>query len=348
MIVDQNNTLEAAMTLYCGIDLHSTNNVICVIDDKDKRLFEARLDNCAELVVRALAKYKKRLKGIAIESTFNWYWLVDALMEAGFHVELVNTAKVVQYNGLKRTDDRYDAFHLAHLMRLGILPTGYIYPKPERALRDLLRKRIQFVQDRSSHMIRLQGILLNHTGERAATDKFKTKAYRLPKLDDVNTQLAMQSHLTMIRLLSLQIDTLEKSILQQVNPIRRFHLLKTVPGIGDILAETIMLETGDIRRFRGPGNFVSYCRCVDSRRDSNGKKKGENNRKNGNRYLAWAFIEAANFMIRRSAKAKAFYQKKVKATNSIVARKALAHKIARACYWIMKKREAYNEQLIFG
>ena len=123
------------MPLYCGIDLHSNNHVICVIDDKDKRLLELRLDNYSELTIRALSKYQKRLKAIAVESTFNWYWLVDALVEAGFQVELVNTARVVQYSGLKRTDDRYDAFHLAHLMRLGILPTGYIYPKPDRGLR---------------------------------------------------------------------------------------------------------------------------------------------------------------------------------------------------------------------
>ncbi len=112
------------MTLYCGIDLHSNNHYICVINDKDKRLLEARVDNFPELTMRALSRYKKRLKGIAVESTYNWYWLVDALTEAGFHVELVNTAKVVQYSGLKRSNDRYDAFYLAHLMRLGILPIG--------------------------------------------------------------------------------------------------------------------------------------------------------------------------------------------------------------------------------
>jgi transposase len=124
--------------------------------------------------------------------------------------------------------------------------------------------------------------------------------------------------------------------------------LKTSPGIGDILALTIVLETGDIGRFKGPGNYASYCRCVDSRRESNGKKKGENNRKNGNRYLAWAFIEAANFAIRRSESAKRYYQKKAQQTNEIVARKALAHKLARACYWMMKKRVSFEETLIFG
>ncbi len=335
------------MTLYCGIDLHSDNHFICIIDDNDKRLLEARVDNYPELTIRALSKYKKRLKGIAVESTFNWYWLVDALMEEGFHVELVNTAKVVQYSGLKRSNDRYDAFYLAHLMRLGILPTGYIYPKPERSLRDLLRKRIQLVQDRSSHIIRLKSQIQMHTGQTLDAGTIKTRKFKLPVVGDANVQLALQSHLSVIRSLIQEIKVLERSILAQVTPDPRFDLLKTVPGIGDILAETILLETGEISRFKGPGNFASYCRCVDSRRESNGKKKGENNRKNGNRYLAWAFIEAANFAIRRSEKANQFYQKKQKATNIVVARKALAHKMARACYWIMQKQESYNETLIF-
>ena len=237
---------------------------------------------------------------------------------------------------------------MAHLMRLDILPTGYIYPKPERGLRDLLRKRIQLVQDRSSHIIRFKSQIQMHTGQTLRADHIKAKKYQVPVVGDDNIQLALQSHISMIRALSTQIAMLEKSILKQVEPAPGFRHLKTAAGIGDILAETILLETGDISRSKGPGNFASYCRCVDSRRESNGKKKGENNRKNGNRYLAWAFIEAANFAICHSDKAKRFYLKKAKATNMIVARKALAHKLARACYWVMRNQEDFNEDLVFA
>ena len=348
MIVDQNTSLEAAMTLYCGIDLHSNNHVICVINDKDKRLFEAKLDNDPTLTLGALKRYKKRLKGVAIESTFNWYWLADALIAEGYHVDLVNTAKVIQYSGLKRTNDHYDAFHLAHLMRLGILPIGHIYPKADRGLRDLMRKRIQLVQDRSSHIIRLKSQFQAHTGQILKTQAIKTQRFQLPVAGDDNVQLMWRAHLNMIRALSVQITALEKVIMVQVTNSRPFQLLKTVTGIGDILAETILLETGPISRFKSPGNYASYCRCVDSRRESNGKKKGENNRKNGNRYLAWAFIEAATFAMSKSQKAKRFYQKKCKASNTIVARKALAHKLARACYWIMKNEVPYNEDRLFA
>jgi hypothetical protein len=135
-------TEEAEMTLYCGIDLHSTNHLVVVIDDNDKRLEERRLGNDLSLTLALLAPYQEELAGVAIESTFNWYWLVDGLQDAGYRVDLVNPADIKQYEGLKHTDDRYDAFWLAHLMRLGLLKTGYIYPREERAIRDVLRRRI--------------------------------------------------------------------------------------------------------------------------------------------------------------------------------------------------------------
>lgn len=336
------------MTLYCGIDLHSNNSYLCVIDDKDKCLLEKKFDNNLHSIISALKRYKRRLKAVAVESTFNWYWLVDGLMDAGFRVELVNTTKVIQYSGLKRTDDRYDAFHLAHLMRLGILPTGYIYPKGERGLRDLLRKRMQLVQDSSRHILSFKTQYQRLTGQTIKANIIKTRTFTCPILGDANVQLALESNLRMSQLLSQQIKRVEKAIMAQVTSCTSFELLKSACGVGDVLAETILLETGDIKRFKSPGNYASYCRCVDSRKMSNGKKKGEGNRKNGNRYLAWAYIEAANFAIRYNDKAKRFYNKKSAKTNRIIALKALAHKIARACYYIMLRDEPFDENKLFA
>lgn len=140
---------------------------------------------------------------------------------------------------------------------------------------------------------------------------------------------------------------MENAILNQLEPLVEYRLLKSIPGIGEILASTIWLKIGDINRFNSPGNFASYCRCVNSRRESNGKKKGENNRKNGNKYLAWAFIEAANFCVRRCEPAKRFYERKTAARNTIVARKALAHKLSRACYWVIKNQEPFQLSKLF-
>ena len=161
------------MKLYCGIDLHSNNHYVSIIDQKNNRLMEKRLSNDLSKTLGLLAPYKDDLQGIAIESTFNWYWLVDGLMDADYFVSLVNTTAVKQYEGLKHTDDQYDAYWLAHLMRLGILPTGYIYPKEQRNLRDLMRKRMQLVQCRTAHVISAQAQYWRSTGFRLRSQDIK-------------------------------------------------------------------------------------------------------------------------------------------------------------------------------
>lgn len=334
--------------LYCGIDLHSNNHYVSIIDQDDKRLKEKRLSNDLSKTLSLLEPYQNDLQGIAIESTFNWYWLVDGLMEAGFPVSLVNTSAVKQYEGLKHTDDQYDAFWLAHLMRLGILPTGYIYPKEQRGLRDLLRKRMQLVQCRTSHVISAQAQFWRSTGRRLKSqDIKKCPDDLLSDIADHNLFLSIQSNLNVIQLLNTQIETIEETILPQCNKLPEYKQLKTVFGIGDILSQTITLETGDIHRFFKVGNYTSYCRCVDSKKTSNGKKKGAGNKKSGNKYLAWAFMEAANFAIRFYDPANQFYQRKLSKRNVIVARKALAHKLARASYYVMRDNIPFKSEQLF-
>jgi transposase len=159
--------------------------------------------------------------------------------------------------------------------------------------------------------------------------------------------LAVEANRAVSETLQRQIAVLEKRLQQRVKLRPEYCLLKTVPGIGETLATTIMLETGTIRRFASVGNFSSYCRCVDSRHESNGKKKGEGNVKNGNKYLAWAFVEAANFALRYCPEAKRFYERKKRKTNRIVAIKAIAHKLARACYHMLREQKPFDVQRCF-
>ena len=160
--------------------------------------------------------------------------------------------------------------------------------------------------------------------------------------------LAVKANLSVMCSADEQTEILERTVTQRVKLSPQFSLLKTVPGIGQILALTIMLETGDIRRFSSVGNFASYCRCVGSQKVSNGKKKGKGNTKNGNKYLAWAFVEAANFAIRFNSKIKSFYQRKKAKTKGVVAIKAVAHKMCRACYYIMRDHVAFDLTKAFG
>ena len=128
------------MTLYCGIDLHSNNSQVALLDETDQVVREKRLPNDFDSINQYLTPYQDVLAGVVVESTYNWYWLVDGLMDAGYPVHLANTLAIQQYNGIKHTNDATDARYLAHLLRLGILPTGYIYPKAMREVRDLLRR----------------------------------------------------------------------------------------------------------------------------------------------------------------------------------------------------------------
>src|SRR5262249_39723235 len=135
-----------------------------------------------------------------------------------------------------------------------------------------------------------------------------------------------------MRALETEIAGLERAVKDRIGLKPAYRYLLTVSGIGKILALTIMLETGDVKRFAQVGNFASYCRCVGSQKLSNGKRKGSGNTKNGNKYLSWAFVEAANFAIRFSSKILSFYQRKKAKSHRVVAIKAVAHQMCRACY----------------
>ena len=159
--------------------------------------------------------------------------------------------------------------------------------------------------------------------------------------------LAMESNRIICQALQQQIKILEERLESEVKLQPGYRLIKTIPGIGQVLATTIMLEAGPMARFADVGNFSSYCRCVDSLRESNGKKKGEGNAKNGNKYLAWAFMEAANFALRYCPEAKRFYERKKNRTNRIVALKSVAHKLARACYYILRDQQPFEVKRCF-
>lgn len=335
------------MALYCGIDLHSSNHVVVVIDEKDRRLVEKRLPNSLEHTLSVLTPYAEEIAGVAVESTFNWYWLVDGLMDAGYRLHLVNTAAVKQYEGLKFTEDRYDAFHLAHLLRLGILPTGYIYPKERRTVRDLMRRRAGLVRISARQLISIQSQIWRDTGERIPSSKIRGAGFTVP-LTDPLSRLAVEAALRVYRSVQAEIKTLEAAVLDAVRLDPQFEVLLTMNDVGQVLGLTIMLETGDIRRFPQVGDYASYCRLVNTERLSNGKKKGEGNRKCGNKYLSWAFSEAAHFAIRYEPRAKRYFERKRAKTSGIVAIRATAHKLARGAYYMLKEQKPFDPIRLFG
>lgn len=341
------------MTLYAAFDLHSNNNHLAIVDETGKRIFKKKLVNDPEIILKTLKPHQQEMAAVTVESTFNWYWLVDLLKEAGYETRLANPSAVKKYSGLKHSDDTSDAFWLADLLRLGILPEGYIYPQEQRPVRDLLRKRAHLVRLRTSLILSLQNCITRNCGARLSVSGIKqlTRDNVAPFFEDQG-ELALAGEVSKetIDYLGRQIQRVERAVELMALAYDRkvYQCLQTMPGVGKILSLTIMLETGPIGRFSNIGNYASYCRKVPSRWTSNGKTKGSGNKKNGNKYLAWAFSEAAQIARRYDPVVRAYYNRKAAKTNFMTARGALAHKMARAAYYIMRDQVPFDSKKLFG
>ena len=329
------------MRVYAGIDLHSTNYVLAIINETGETLFRQRLRNDVRDVKKHLLPYQDLLVGIAIESTFNWYWLVNELLALGFRVHLLNPLAIKPYLGLKHRNDDTDAVFLANLLRLQIVKDGYIYPKAKRALRDLLRKRMVLVRHRTDLSLSLENLMARETGrclsqeQLVNLDETSVKQY----MTDPLTQLAFFSFKRALHFFTEEITAMEKVIHQEIpdddDVVMR---LQTIPGVGRMLSATILLETGDIARFPQAGNYASYCRCCECKQESNQKQKAMKTAKNGNKYLALAFVQAAQVARHTDKTIKAYYQKKSAKTNNAVAVKTIAHKLCLGAYYIQKTK----------
>ena len=339
------------MQVYAGFDLHANNNYLGVVDESGKKVFKKKLPNEPETILQALDPLRQELAGVVVESTFNWYWLVDLLMDDGYRVHLANPAAIQKYKGLKHSNDVHDAFWLAEMLRLAILPTGYIYPKEERAVRDLLRKRSHLVKLRTSLSLGLKNIVARNSGQSVKQNEIiQLKQDLVSPLFEDNEDLALAGQVSkeVIDCLTVRINRIERFVVSKLGLKDSYQYLTTMPGVGLVLGLTIMLETGDIKRFSTVGNYSSYCRKVPSSWTSNGKVKGKGNKKNGNKYLAWAFSEAAEHARRYSPEVQVYYNRKFQRTNRMTAHTALAHKYSRAAYYIMKDHVPFDPRRLFA
>lgn len=339
------------MKLYAATDLHSSNNYLAIIDENGEKKFKRKLPNRPDEIIEALGPFKKEIEGIVVDSTYNWYWMVDLLMSEGYKVHLANPSAIQKYSGLKHADDKHDAFWLAEMLRLGILPEGHIYPKEERPIRDLLRKRGHLVKLRTSLRISLKNIISRSCGTDIKVNDVKAlKEDRVSYLLEGNEDLRMAGQVSKesIDYLTRKIKEIETVVEDKLELKEPYSHLKTIPGVGKILALTIMLETGSVERFNKVGNYASYCRKVSSKWTSNEKSKCKGNKKNGNRYLAWAFSEAAEIARRHDENVRRFYNRKLQKSNFMVAHSALSHKLARAAYYIMKDGIQFMPEKLFA
>ncbi len=338
------------MKHYAGIDLHCNNCYVVISDERGRVVSRGRVVNELGAVLRMLEPYRETLLGVAVESTYNWYWLADGLGEAGYPVRLAHVAAVEKYKEGKHQNDATDAFLLTDLMRIDKLPTGYIYPKETRGLRDLLRQRSRLVRSRSANLQSVGTIFARTLGRRVLRDDLYqfSEEEIVGCLGDPNISDAALAAVRVIQCQSEQILQLEEKALAQVKDDGEFRMLQTISGVGQILGMTIWLETGDIGRFGSVGDYASYSRCVASDKYSNGRRKGEGNRKNGNGYLCWAFMEAGHFADRFDARARGFRKRKERQAHPRLAWKALAHKLSRAAYYVMRDGVPFQPAKLFG
>ncbi len=324
--------------LYGAIDLHSNNNYSVISDQEDQVLCERRLGNSLEEVDAFFRPFRSELNALVLESTYNGYWLMDGLAELGYEVKLANPSQMQPYQGLKHRDDASDGLWLNRMHRLGVLPEGYIYPRPERGIRDLLRKRLFLVQHRTS--------LINSMKHQYQSWKAKdVSASEIKKLsseevsasfDDGFVRQGVEALRQSMEALSSQISGIEASLKHVLREDRLVSQLQILPGIGPLLAWTIRLEIGELARFGEDWRpYLSYCGLVESKQESNEKIKGHGNRKNRNRYLRWAYAEAAISAL-RYPKIRVYHDRLMRKKGKIKAKAILASKIARVSFMMMR------------
>jgi transposase len=340
------------MTFYCGMDLSARDCQVCVIDEDLSCLVQQKVRNDLPALLRLIEPFKGSLR-IVVESTFNWYWLVDGLREAGYEVCLAHTLGLYMITGAKVKTDRRDALALAKLLKAGMIPQAYIYPKETRPIRDLLRQRSRLVALRGTEYGSLRRLLLRHGLLEHSRNNIKQTAQ-----EDIQrwfahplVRLHGQHELQRIDLYTQQIDTLESQLLATVQECPAFHRLLTIPGLGKILAMTIVYEIGEIARFQNAREFSSYCRLVPGVAQSGPISRRGRHAKQGSPHLKWAFGQAALYAVRYYPKIRRAFDRHLARHRGkggkLIAYGIIAHKLAQAVYHVLRDGTVYREELLF-
>jgi transposase len=341
------------MSFYCGIDLSARDSHVCVIDQQLIRLIDQKVKNDLQLISCLLEPYKADLQ-IVVESTFNWYWLVDGLRAAGFSVCLAHTLGLFMITGAKIKTDRRDAFALAKLLLAGVIPRAYIYPPETRPVRDLLRQRLLLVRRRAELYGRISRLLLREGILDASRHQIKelSESELEHYFGHPLRQLSVSQELARIHLYSEQITELEQAILARAQAQAAFAHLQQVYGIGPVLALTILYEVGEVSRFENVRHFCSYCRLVPGLAQSGSTTKRGRGSKQGNHYLKWAFSQAAVDAVRCYPQVRRCFERHVSRRRGrgrrAVAYGVIAHKLAQAVYYVLSEDTEFHEQWLFG
>ena len=332
----------------CGIDLHARSMYVCIMDRAGQIKFHRNLKNDFGLLMQALKPYRRSVS-IGVESTYNWYWLADGCHQAGLPFYLGHALYMKAIHGGKKKNDRLDSQTLADLMRSNFFPLAYAYPETMRATSDLLRRRHRFVALRGEGYSHIQNTFAQQANFDICREEIRQKTTRrtIPqRLDHPDLALSLDCDLDLIDELDTMTYKIEKQVLAQAKHHDRnaLAILMSVPGIGEILALTILYEIHTITRFKSARHFSSYCRLVQVERESAGKKIKSGHTKIGNPHLKWAFTEIILIAQRASAPIKKYYEKRKSKHGVGKAKVLIAHKFAIAVYHMLKNGQAFDEK----
>ena len=332
-------------TYYCGIDLHARWMYLCVLDQQGEVLLHRNLRACPEAFWKAIEPFRQDLV-VAVECSFSWYWLADLCAQQRIEFVLGQALYRKAIHGGKAKNDKIDSHQIAVLLRGGMIPVAYVYPPQRRSTRDRLRRRTYFMRQRAERLTPVQ-----HTHSPSNLPEIGQKiAYRAnrsgvaERFPDPVVQTSIETDLAFIDFYDTRLSQLELFITRQGkgHDAHSFYLPRTVPGLGKILALTLLYEIHAIARFERVQEFVSYCRLVKCARQSAGKNYGTSGKKIGNVHLKWAFSEAAVLFLRNNPKGQQLLARLEKKHGKEKALTLLAHKLARAVYFILRREKAFD------
>jgi transposase len=338
---------------YCGVDLHARTLSLHVLDPQGQTVLAATLAATPQAFLQAVAPFRDGLV-VACECMFAWYWLADLCQEQRIPFVLGHALYMKAIHGGKAKTDPIDAHKIAVLLRGGMLPQAYVYPKGMRETRDLLRRRTFLVRRRAEALTHL--VNTNSQYNHPPLSKKLAYAANRAELDlprrfaDESVQKNVATDLALIDAYDQQIHELELYLTRsaKVDDPQAYARLRSIPGVGPVLSLILLYEIHDIRRFAEAGQFLSYARLVRCEHESAGKKKGSGGNKIGNAHLKWAFAEAVCLLLRQSPRAKTWLARREKKHGKRKALGALQARLGRAVYHLLRKGEAFDESRFFA
>jgi len=333
---------------YCGIDLHARSMYLCILSKNGEIVLHRNMRAEPGPFLEAIKPYRDDIV-VSVECIFTWYWIADLCAREGIPFVLGHALYMKAIHGGKSKNDRIDSRKIAGLLRSGMIPMAYVYPAKMRATRDLLRRRNHFVRKRADLLAHIQNTLSQYNlpefGKKL-TSKVNFESI-IARFQDPEVKRSIAVDLDLIGHYNRIITNLERYInrVATEHDPQALHLLKTVYGIGTILALVILYEIHDIERFPRVQDFASYARLVKGTRESAGKRHGSSNKKIGSMHLKWAFSEAAVLFLRKNPKGMAYKKRLERKHGKSKALTILSHKLGRAVYFMLRRGKAFDMEL---